>query len=111
MEQNRAEEEEKLRALAARARQQRVANSNKDNDGRTADVEKREQIRRERKQERDRELRMEAAGKSVKMDAERDVSERIALGIVDDLNSEANQFDERLFNQSEGDCWWLWCRG
>ena len=100
LEQSRAEEEEKLRALAARARQQRVAN--KDNDGRTADFEKREQIRRERKRERDRELRMEAAGKSVKLDAERDVSEKIALGIVDDLNSEANQFDERLFNQSEG---------
>ena len=102
LEQSRAEEEEKLRALAARARQQRVANGNKDNASRTADFEKREQIRRERKRERDRELRMEAAGKSVKLDAERDVSEKIALGIVDDLNSEANQFDERLFNQSEG---------
>ena len=30
LEQSRAEEEEKLRALAARARQQRVANGNKD---------------------------------------------------------------------------------
>ena len=38
----------------------------------------------------------------MKLDTERDVSEKIALGIVDDLNSEANQFDERLFNQSEG---------
>ena len=46
LEQSRAEEEEKLRALAARARQQRVAN--KDNDGKSADFEKREQIRRER---------------------------------------------------------------
>ena len=66
------------------------------------DYEKREQIRQERKREREREIRMEAAGRSVKSNADRDISEKIALGIVTDSNSEANKFDERLFNQSEG---------
>ena len=106
LEQSREEEEEKLRALAARARQQRISNNNNNNNNNNGnnmtDYEKREQIRQERKREREREIRMEAAGRSVKSNADRDISEKIALGIVTDSNSEANKFDERLFNQSEG---------
>ena len=65
----------------------------------------REQARLERRRERERDLRMEAAGKKAKTtrDADRDVSERVALGmpVAQTLKGEA-MFDSRLFNQSGG---------
>jgi SNW domain-containing protein 1 len=67
----------------------------------------RELLRRERKRERERALRLEAAGKKSKLmrDEERDVSEKIALGMAVPrtaaLSGEA-AFDSRLFNQSAG---------
>jgi len=67
----------------------------------------RERLRNERKRERERALRLEAAGKKSKLarDGERDVSERIALGMAVPnaaLGGGDAAFDSRLFNQSEG---------
>lgn len=70
-------------------------------------AQEREQIRQERKRERDRERRMEAMGndRRTKMarERERDVSEQIALGqAVPTAAGQETQYDQRLFNQSQG---------
>ena len=62
----------------------------------------RDRIREERRYERERKRRLEAAGgKRVRADEDRDVSERIALGERVPMTKES-MFDQRLFNQSEG---------
>ena len=64
----------------------------------------RDELRRERKRERERERRMDSKeGKRSRgsRDAERDVSERIALGEAVPQSTET-LYDQRLFNQSEG---------
>ena len=113
LEQTREKEEERLRALAAKARMQRVSNGGKSGSrgdcegGDKKGFDEREAMRRERKRERDREVRMEAAGIGTKAsrDRDRDVSEKIALGMLSSKSAAGNngaQFDERLFNQSGG---------
>jgi SNW domain-containing protein 1 len=68
----------------------------------------RDRIRAERRRERERQLRMEAMGNrrgKLTRDAERDVSERIALGMQVAGGAGGGgevQFDQRLFNQSGG---------
>ena len=112
--------EAELRDLAARARMERAGVANYDpganvkaedadddspNDG-DPSVQFREKIRRERKRERIRDLQLEAAGKKSKTtrDHERDVSERIALGMAVPAGAwkEASAHDARLYNQTEG---------
>lgn len=70
----------------------------------TEGLAEREELRQERKRERERERRLENKdGKRSKMtrDADRDVSERIALGQAVPNSTEA-LYDQRLFNQSAG---------
>jgi SNW domain-containing protein 1 len=69
----------------------------------------RDRIRAERRRERERQLRMEAMGNrrgKLTRDSERDVSERIALGMqvagAGGGGGGEVQFDQRLFNQSGG---------
>lgn len=65
----------------------------------------RERLRLERKRERERDLRMEnnMALKKQKMEAERDVSEKIALGQLTGQGGGAGgEVDSRLYNQSAG---------
>ena len=72
-------------------------------------LQQRERLRRERRKERERELRMENMRGEFKRskhekERERDVSEKIALGLnvgAQKLTGD-QQFDSRLFNQSEG---------
>jgi SNW domain-containing protein 1 len=66
--------------------------------------EKRDMIRKERERERERDRRMEAMGKKTKAmrDAERDVSEKVALGQKAPPTRKETQYDSRLFSQSEG---------
>ena len=74
-----------------------------------AAAKERDRLRAERKRERERELRQEASGKRAKStrDEDRDVSERIALGMpvgsagAGGAGAEA-MYDSRLFNQAEG---------
>jgi SNW domain-containing protein 1 len=96
--------EDELRELAQRAREERAVApppaqlEELDRE----EVAERDELRHERKRERERERRLENKdGKRSKMtrDAERDVSERIALGQAVP-NSTETLFDQRLFNQS-----------
>ena len=61
---------------------------------------KRDQQRRELEKEVERDVRLEAAGKRTRMSREqdRDVSERVALGLPVPKASAESQFDARLFN-------------
>lgn len=68
-------------------------------------IKERERLRIERKRERERELKLEAAGKKTRLsrDKDRDISERIALGMsVPKMAAGEAQYDARLFNQSQG---------
>mmetsp|Transcript_7551 Transcript_7551/g.10734 ORF Transcript_7551/g.10734 Transcript_7551/m.10734 type:complete len:602 (+) Transcript_7551:63-1868(+) len=70
----------------------------------------RERMRMERKRERERELRMENSGKSAeaikkqRMESDRDVSEKIALGQLTGTggNTLGGDVDSRLYNQNAG---------
>ncbi|KAJ3083252.1 mRNA splicing protein [Rhizoclosmatium hyalinum] len=71
-------------------------------------VREREEIRKERNRQRERELRMSHMGQDTKskvlgkLNADRDISEKIALGLTQPSASRESQFDQRLFNQSSG---------
>eukprot|EP01086_Lenisia_limosa_P009181 TRINITY_DN32419_c0_g1_i1.p1 TRINITY_DN32419_c0_g1~~TRINITY_DN32419_c0_g1_i1.p1 ORF type:complete len:485 (-),score=154.17 TRINITY_DN32419_c0_g1_i1:42-1304(-) len=97
----REREEEKFREMAAQARLERVTVDPND-----PEAVKREEIRRERRKEHERELRMENRGSEAKRqrtqrERERDVSEKIALGLAAPKSGEV-QYDQRLFNQTSG---------
>lgn len=68
----------------------------------------REKIREERRRERERERRLEAKdaamGKKSKItrDRDRDVSEKVALGMASTGKSGEVMYDQRLFNQEKG---------
>ncbi|KAJ3002098.1 UNVERIFIED_CONTAM: mRNA splicing protein, partial [Siphonaria sp. JEL0065] len=71
-------------------------------------IREREEIRKERNRQRERELRMSHMGTDTKtkvlgkLNADRDISEKIALGLTQPSASRESQFDQRLFNQSAG---------
>ncbi|CEM37592.1 unnamed protein product [Vitrella brassicaformis CCMP3155] len=98
--------EQQLRSLAAKARAERSnlavageGESAEDAEGRRH----RQEIERNRKREVERDFRLEMAGKKHKRDrdADRDVSERIALGQAQPTSQET-MYDARLFNQNVG---------
>lgn len=113
-------QEEELRKLAARARAGAKGDDD-DNEDREeedykpeseeaiAERDAREELRKDRKREMKRELRQEAIAAETKKssksksarEAERDVSEKIALGQTVKGNKDG-LFDQRLFNQAEG---------
>ncbi|XP_057456690.1 SNW/SKI-interacting protein-like [Lotus japonicus] len=68
----------------------------------------REKIREERRKERERERRLEAKdaamGKKSKItrDRDRDISEKVALGMATAKTGTEVMYDERLFNQDQG---------
>lgn len=61
----------------------------------------RERLRAERKREREKEMRMEQ-NKKAKLEADRDVSEQIALGVHQGGGALGGEMDARLYNQSGG---------
>jgi SNW domain-containing protein 1 len=67
-------------------------------------AKQREKLRLERKRERERELRMENNMdlKRKKLEADRDVSEKIALGVHTGTGGLGGQVDSRLYSQSAG---------
>jgi SNW domain-containing protein 1 len=97
--------EEHLRALAAKAREERAGiryQSNADDD-----VKERDQIRHERHKDRQRERNIARAAPDkrnrLERERERDISEQIALGMpAKTVIGGETQFDSRLFNQSKG---------
>ena len=70
-------------------------------------VREREQLRRERMKDRERELRLNRMGQDTKAKVlskmeDRDISEKIALGIAQPTYSKDMMYDQRLFNQTQG---------
>ncbi|XDV41692.1 hypothetical protein PO909_010510 [Leuciscus waleckii] len=99
--------EEKLRELAKMARDRRAGiKAHGDKGGEDTEVREREEIRHERRKERqhDRNISRAAPDKRSKLqrDQDRDISELIALGQPNPRTSSEAQYDQRLFNQSKG---------
>ncbi|XP_028808877.1 SNW domain-containing protein 1 [Denticeps clupeoides] len=99
--------EEKLRELAQMARDRRAGiKSHGDKGGDDTEAREREEIRVERRKERqhDRNISRAAPDKRSKLqrDQDRDISELIALGQPNPRISSEAQYDQRLFNQSKG---------
>lgn len=75
--------------------------------GESDEIRERERLRRERMKERERELRLNRMGQDTKSKVlskmqDRDISEKIALGIAQPTYSKEMMYDQRLFNQSQG---------
>jgi SNW domain-containing protein 1 len=107
-EQEKKEEELRKTAQEARKRREQIQSNIMENETKEETDSRidRERLRESRRREREREHRLENRGGSHKKskitrDQSRDISEQIALGMVVPRNSEA-QYDQRLFNQSEG---------
>ncbi|MCJ1330760.1 mRNA splicing protein [Thelotrema lepadinum] len=115
--------EDHLRMLAQKAREERSANthrgrresiassrgSSRSDSASSADsgARDRERARRERRQEREKQLRQSRMGTERKMqmlarEQNRDISEKIALGLAKPTQSSESMYDSRLFNQTSG---------
>uniref|UniRef100_A0A672IYL5 SNW domain-containing protein 1 n=1 Tax=Salarias fasciatus TaxID=181472 RepID=A0A672IYL5_SALFA len=99
--------EEKLRELAQMARDRRAGiKSHGDKGGEDSEARERDEIRHDRRKERqhDRNISRAAPDKRSKLqrDQDRDISEIIALGKPNPRSSSEAQYDQRLFNQSKG---------
>jgi SNW domain-containing protein 1 len=130
-EKEKAQKEEHLRQLAQKAREARTAAtgpSRRDSRARSFSASRspspyssrsaspsedeeaareRERLRRERRQEAERQLRQSRMGaeRRVQMMAReqnRDISEKVALGLAKPTQSSETMWDSRLFNQSSG---------
>ncbi|KAF1958269.1 hypothetical protein CC80DRAFT_490873 [Byssothecium circinans] len=114
-EKEKLQKEENLRALARQAREERASNSRRrsrsdsdsDSDSEEEAVRRREEARRERKQEFQREMRQSKMGTERKLqmlarEQNRDISEKVALGLAKPTQSGESMYDSRLFNQSSG---------
>lgn len=98
-------QEEKLRMLAQKARDERTGIRKADE--KEEEVTERDEFRRDRARERqrDRNLARAAPDKRSRLQRERnrDISEKIALGVPNTRAAgDDMQFDQRLFNQSKG---------
>lgn len=96
--------EETLRKLAQEARVERakaMESIPQDDEEATSRIE-REKIREERRRERERELRISRNKSAAARNMDRDISERIALGMAVPEQSGEVLYDQRLFNQTKG---------
>ncbi|POS84535.1 SNW domain-containing protein 1 [Erysiphe pulchra] len=127
-EKEKAQKEEHLRMLAQKAREERAGiNSGSRNDRRSrsrtggysdsessrseddedSEIREREKARAERRREEERKLRQSRMGaeRRVQMMARernRDISEKVALGLAKPTQSSESMFDSRLFNRTSG---------
>ncbi|CAF9922550.1 mRNA splicing protein [Imshaugia aleurites] len=124
-ERERMEKEEQLRMLAQKAREERSmggrrtsharspsgsrsrSSSHSRSDSEDEATREREQMRRERRQEHEKQLRQSRMGteRRVQMlarEQNRDVSEKVALGLAKPTQSSESMWDSRLFNQTSG---------
>ncbi|KAL8910336.1 MAG: hypothetical protein Q9171_004380 [Xanthocarpia ochracea] len=127
-EKEKLQKEEQLRMLAQQAREEREkagrrisrkrsrsrsrssastsSSSRSDTDGDEA-AREREQMRRERRQEHEKQLRQSRMGTERRMqmiarEQNRDISEKVALGLAKPTQSSESMWDSRLFNQTSG---------
>ncbi|KAF9885433.1 mRNA splicing protein [Aspergillus nanangensis] len=129
-EKEKSQKEEHLRQLAQKAREERASGSRRRSPSRsrsrsrsvsrspyssrsaTPDEEEmgareRERMRRERRQENERQLRQSRMGterriKTMAREQNRDISEKVALGLAKPSQSSETMWDSRLFNQTSG---------
>ena len=124
-ERERIEKEDQLRMLAQKAREERSMAGRRTSHARSplgsrsrsssygrSDSEdeatrEREQMRRERRQENEKQLRQSRMGteRRVQMlarEQNRDISEKVALGLAKPTQSSESMWDSRLFNQTSG---------
>lgn len=129
-EKEKAQKEDNLRALAQKAREERAGPSRRDSSPRARSrsasrsaspyssrsgtpsedgdaAREREQQRRERRQENERQLRQSRMGterriQTMAREQNRDISEKVALGLAKPTQSSETMWDSRLFNQTSG---------
>lgn len=112
-EKEKLQKEEHLRNLATQARQDRAnasrrrSNSDSGTDSEDEEVRKREAARKERREDFQREFRQSKMGTERKIqmlarEQNRDISEKVALGLAKPTQSGESMYDSRLFNQSSG---------
>ena len=126
-EKERLEKEDQLRMLAQKAREERStagrrasrARSYSRSRSRSASsysrsesdddeaAREREQMRRERRQENEKQLRQSRMGterriQMIAREQNRDISEKVALGLAKPTQSSESMWDSRLFNQTSG---------
>ncbi|KAL8804197.1 MAG: hypothetical protein Q9182_002739 [Xanthomendoza sp. 2 TL-2023] len=107
------EEHEKIgRRVLRRRSRSRGSDSGSDSSDRSDSEEdeaarEREQMRRERRQEHEKQLRQSRMGTERRMqmiarEQNRDISEKVALGLAKPTQSSESMWDSRLFNQTSG---------
>uniref|UniRef100_A0A914DR83 SKI-interacting protein SKIP SNW domain-containing protein n=1 Tax=Acrobeloides nanus TaxID=290746 RepID=A0A914DR83_9BILA len=101
------EQEQRMREMALNARQARTTATKKTKEESNEEVKERDAIRRDRMEEHRKERNIARSRpdklERLKKDKERDISEKIALGLPDSrARTGETQFDSRLFNQSKG---------
>ena len=101
-----SEQEEKMRAMAAKARQERAGGprraEDEDEGAKERDAIRRDRLDDIRKERNIMRSRPDKADK-LKKDRERDISEKIVLGLPDTrARTGETQFDQRLFDTSKG---------
>ena len=119
-EKERAAKEEQLRQMAQQAREDRSgysrrrsrsvssasSYSSRSSSGESA-AREREKMRRERRKENERQMRQSRMGTERKIqlmarDQNRDISEKVALGLAKPSQTQETMYDSRLFNQTSG---------
>ncbi|KAL8693483.1 MAG: hypothetical protein Q9218_001714 [Villophora microphyllina] len=126
-EKEKLQKEEQLRMLAQQAREERAnagrrfshsrsynrsesrSSASSDRSGSEDDeaAREREQMRRERRQENEKQFRQARMGTERRMqmiarEQNRDISEKVALGLAKPTQSSESMWDSRLFNQTSG---------
>lgn len=93
-----------LKKLAQEARLERAASqvSTIEDEDTEKDRRDRDEIRNDRRKNLERDLRMQRNRSAIARNEERDVSEKIALGMTVPTKSSETMFDQRLFNQTQG---------
>lgn len=102
-----------MRNLAKQAREERAntsrrrSQSDSDTDSEEEAIRKRQSDRKERREDFSRELRQSRMGTERKIqmlarEQNRDISEKVALGLAKPTQSGESMYDSRLFNQSSG---------
>lgn len=101
------QKEDSLRKLAQKAREERSGMKQQETEDELQDIKERDELRAERRREVERQQRMqhmsaERRTKLMEREQNRDISEKIALGLAQPTMSKDMMYDQRLFNQSEG---------
>ncbi|KAK7750588.1 mRNA splicing protein [Diatrype stigma] len=128
-EKEKAQKEDHLRSLAQKAREERAgatrrrrssassrdsrsrsrsySDSESASDSEDSDIREREKARQERRREEERKLRQSRMGAERRVqvmarEQNRDISEKVALGLAKPTQQAESMYDSRLFNQTSG---------